>query len=149
MVSTLELSVCKLLIRIRKLQVPLKRKLTLAALLSSGIFVVTAAIVRITMTLKAHPSALTINRWGVRETIAGIIAVNLPIVKPIFDRSFWRSSTPGAITTISGPSGKSSDGTVGSLSFRKTAAFEIASSPHHSTDNKSQTHHGRPAGSNR
>jgi len=65
-----------------KLKVPLKKKLTLAALLSSGIFVITAALVRIVMSLKAHPSALTINRWGVRETIAGIIAVNIPIVRP-------------------------------------------------------------------
>lgn len=65
-----------------KLKVPLRKKLTLAALLSSGVFVITAALVRIVMSLKAHPSALTINRWGVRETIAGIIAVNIPIIRP-------------------------------------------------------------------
>jgi hypothetical protein len=65
-----------------KLNAPLRKKVTLGVLLSSGVFVITAAIVRIVMTLKAHPSALTINRWGVRETIAGIIAVNAPIIKP-------------------------------------------------------------------
>jgi hypothetical protein len=32
--------------------------------------------------LVAHPSALTINSWGVRETIAGIISVNIPIIRP-------------------------------------------------------------------
>jgi hypothetical protein len=64
------------------LQVPLKKKIALCLLLSSGIFVISAAIIRIVMTLVSHPSALTINRWGVRETIAGIVAVNAPILKP-------------------------------------------------------------------
>ena len=58
------------------LQVSFKKKVALMLLLSSGIFVITAAIIRIVMTLVAHPSALTINSWGVRETIAGIFAVN-------------------------------------------------------------------------
>ncbi|EME38349.1 hypothetical protein DOTSEDRAFT_106055, partial [Dothistroma septosporum NZE10] len=65
-----------------KLRISLRKTLGLGFLLSSGIFVITAAIVRNIKTLEAHPSALTINRWGVRETIAGIIAVNAPIVKP-------------------------------------------------------------------
>jgi hypothetical protein len=64
------------------LQVSFKKKIALMLLLSSGIFVITAAIIRIVMTLVAHPSALTINSWGVRETIAGIIAINIPIIKP-------------------------------------------------------------------
>ncbi|KAI7329371.1 hypothetical protein KC315_g6176 [Hortaea werneckii] len=79
-----------------KLKVPLRKKITLAALLSSGIFVITAAIVRIVMTLKAHPSALTINRWGVRETIAGILAVNIPILRPLFTKPFWTGEMPGS-----------------------------------------------------
>jgi len=64
------------------LQVPKRQKIWLVLLLCSGFFVIAAAIIRITMTLMANPSALTINRWGVRETIAGIIAVNIPIVRP-------------------------------------------------------------------
>lgn len=77
-----------------KLRVPLKKKITLGILLSSGIFVITAAVVRIVMTLKAHPSALTINKWGVRETIAGIVACNAPILKP-------RTASPAAKLQIS------------------------------------------------
>lgn len=53
------------------LQISLKKKIALMVLLSSGIFVISAAIIRIVMTLVAHPSALVINEWGVRETIAG------------------------------------------------------------------------------
>ncbi|KXL43633.1 hypothetical protein M433DRAFT_43595, partial [Acidomyces richmondensis BFW] len=79
-----------------KLKVPLRKKLTLAALLSSGVFVITAALVRIVMSLKAHPSALTINRWGVRETIAGIIAVNIPIIRPLFSKAFWTGDLPSS-----------------------------------------------------
>jgi hypothetical protein len=44
------------------------------------------------MTLGTHPSALNVNRWGVRETIVGIITVNIPILRPIVSRSFWRRS---------------------------------------------------------
>lgn len=46
------------------LRVPLKRKLVLYLLLSSGLFVIGAAITRLVMTLLDEPSALTINRWG-------------------------------------------------------------------------------------
>ncbi|KAK3678406.1 hypothetical protein LTR78_001703 [Recurvomyces mirabilis] len=115
-----------------KLQVPMKRKLALAAMFSSGMFVIIAAIVRITMTLKAHPSALTINRWGVRETIAGIIAVNVPILRPMFTKAFWKGNHPPShpttrkgVSTSGGKSGSSG----GILSFRKTAAFEMVDSP--------------------
>lgn len=69
------------------LKVPLRRKLALGAMLCSGIFVITAAIVRIVETLSAHPSVLNVNRWGIRETIAGVIAINIPILRPREPRS--------------------------------------------------------------
>lgn len=58
-------------------------------LLSSGIFVIAAALIRIVSTLSVNPSALTVNRWGVRETLVGIIAVNVPILRPLFSKNFW------------------------------------------------------------
>ncbi|KAK5127580.1 hypothetical protein LTR85_006920 [Meristemomyces frigidus] len=76
------------------LRVPLRRKLALAAMLCSGVFVITAALVRIIMTLSAHPSVLNVNRWGVRETIAGIIAINIPILRPLFRKDFWTGDLP-------------------------------------------------------
>lgn len=81
-----------------KLRVPLRKKITLACLLSSGIFIITAAIVRIVMSLQGNPNALTINRWGVRETIAGIIAVNAPMLAPLATRSFYSRGSK-----VSGP----------------------------------------------
>jgi hypothetical protein len=76
------------------LRVSLRRKLGLSLLLFPGVFVIAAALIRVIMTLEARPSALNINRWGVRETLAGIIAVNFPILRPILLRAFW---TPGGM----------------------------------------------------
>ncbi|TVY33395.1 hypothetical protein LSUB1_G007291 [Lachnellula subtilissima] len=76
-----------------RLKVPLRRKLVVALLLCSGLFVICAAIVRVALTLGAHPSAKNINRWGVRETIVGIVAINLPILRPLFNKTFWSKGT--------------------------------------------------------
>lgn len=46
-----------------KLRVPLRKKFALCLLLSSGVFVITAAILRAVKTLDADVSALTVNRW--------------------------------------------------------------------------------------
>ena len=62
------------------MRVSLGRKIALTVLLCSGIFVIIAAILRITFTMKGV-NALNINLWGTRETAAGIIAVNVPILR--------------------------------------------------------------------
>ncbi|KAF8866899.1 hypothetical protein BDZ45DRAFT_795355 [Acephala macrosclerotiorum] len=51
------------------------------------------AIIRVVLTLGSDPLALNINRWGVRETIVGIVTINLPILKPLFNKSFWSSGS--------------------------------------------------------
>ncbi|VUC29857.1 unnamed protein product [Clonostachys rosea] len=71
------------------LRVPIRQKFVIGILLSSGIFVIAAALIRIVSTLSVNPSALTVNRWGVRETLVGIIAVNVPILRPLFSKNFW------------------------------------------------------------
>jgi hypothetical protein len=76
-----------------KLQVRFSKKVVIGALLCSGLFVIAAAIIRAVLTLGATPSGLNINRWGVRETIVGLITVNAPILRPIFNRSFWTSES--------------------------------------------------------
>lgn len=65
------------------MRVSLSRKIALTVLLCSGIFVIIAAILRITFTLAPGKavSALNINLWGTRETAVGIIAVNVPILR--------------------------------------------------------------------
>ena len=76
-------------------------------MLLGGIFVIVAAIVRICMSLQASPSTMNINRWGIRETIAGILAINVPIIRPIISKRFWL----GGPLSRSGPS--ASDPTSG------------------------------------
>lgn len=76
------------------LRVPLSRKIALTLLLCSGIFVISAAVVALLMSLLDAHSTLNTNRWATREEIAGILAVNAPILKPMFHRSFWRRDFP-------------------------------------------------------
>ncbi|GAB7357646.1 hypothetical protein MBLNU459_g0142t1 [Dothideomycetes sp. NU459] len=73
-----------------KLKVPLKKKIVIGLILSSGVFVIAAAIIRAVLSLDTVPSASNINRWGVRETIIGLITVNVPVLRPLFSRAFWK-----------------------------------------------------------
>ncbi|OGM43861.1 hypothetical protein ABOM_007615 [Aspergillus bombycis] len=66
-------------------------KFVIAIFLSSGIFVIAASIIRTTLTLEAEPSSITVNRWGIRETFVGVATVNLPILRPLFTKRFWKS----------------------------------------------------------
>ncbi|KAE8312849.1 hypothetical protein BDV41DRAFT_564773 [Aspergillus transmontanensis] len=68
------------------------RKLVIAVFLSSGIFVIAASIIRTALTLKSEPSSITVNRWGIRETFVGVATVNLPILRPLFTKRFWKSN---------------------------------------------------------
>ncbi|KAM0218614.1 hypothetical protein ACHAQD_006737 [Fusarium lateritium] len=82
-----------------KLQVPVRKKIVIGLLLSSGAFVIAAAITRVVLTLADNPSALTINSWGVRETLVGILTVNIPILRPLFTRSFWSGQNSSEISS--------------------------------------------------
>ncbi|RAQ54591.1 hypothetical protein AFGD_003759 [Aspergillus flavus] len=75
-----------------KVKTSFSRKLVIAVFLSSGIFVITASIIRTALTLKAEPSSITVNRWGIRETFVGVATVNLPILRPLFTKRFWKSN---------------------------------------------------------
>ncbi|PSK40021.1 hypothetical protein B9Z65_7961 [Elsinoe australis] len=75
-----------------RLQVPKKQKIVVALFLMTGVVVIIAAVIRITVTLGSNPSTTTINAWGVRETIIGIICVNIPVLRPLFGRRFWSSN---------------------------------------------------------
>ena len=73
-----------------QMRAPTGRKIVLAVFLCSGFFVISAAIISIVNGLLSLNSALNGSRWGAREEITGILAVNAPILKPLFHRSFWR-----------------------------------------------------------
>lgn len=66
------------------------RRAFVGVLLCSGVFIITAAIIRAVVTLSASPSATTVNSWSVRETIVGLLAINLPILRPLFTFNFWK-----------------------------------------------------------
>ncbi|RGP65899.1 hypothetical protein FLONG3_9031 [Fusarium longipes] len=80
-----------------KLQMPFHKKLVLGLLLSSGAFVIAAAITRVVLTLSANPSALNINAWGIRETVVGVATVNIPVLRSLFSKNFWKGKTPSEI----------------------------------------------------
>lgn len=84
-----------------KLKVPWKKKVIIAAILSSGLFVIAAAIIRARVTLGSAPSGDNINRWGIPETMLGVLTVNIPILKPLFTMAFWRPGpyNPHSTTT--------------------------------------------------
>ncbi|KXS97376.1 hypothetical protein AC578_9605 [Pseudocercospora eumusae] len=111
-----------------QLKVPLKRKIALTLLLGSGIFVITAALLRLSFTLTSL-NALNINIWGTRETIAGILAVNAPILKPIFYASFWRRGfDPSRTPTPRLPNERSSrEKKIGSASKRDNRGLGLLS----------------------
>lgn len=73
-----------------QLRVSIQRRIELTLLLCSGIFVTTAALTSLFMSLTDPDSTININLWGTREEIAGIAAVNAPIIRPLFRRAFWK-----------------------------------------------------------
>ncbi|OHW94175.1 hypothetical protein CSPAE12_07091 [Colletotrichum incanum] len=86
---------------LREIRVPLYKKIFIAVLICSGIFVIAAAIMRVAVTLGSEPSTITVNRWGVRECEVGLMSINAPILRPLFSRRFWQwhyrppARTPG------------------------------------------------------
>lgn len=75
---------------LQHLRVSKKRKLGVSILLSSGVFVISTAVVRVVLTLTGEPTVITINLWGFRELGVGLIAVTTPIIYPVFTPEFWR-----------------------------------------------------------
>lgn len=106
-----------------QLKVPLKKKITIGIILSSGLFVIAAAIIRTVLSLDAAPSAANINGWGVRETFIGIFTINVPILRPLFSRAFWRSGAydPNAINR---GSSYNRSGKNGHSTFKSTKSFK-------------------------
>nr|XP_036578882.1 uncharacterized protein CTRU02_11136 [Colletotrichum truncatum]KAF6786265.1 hypothetical protein CTRU02_11136 [Colletotrichum truncatum] len=75
---------------LKEIRVPLYKKIFIAILICSGLFVIAAAIMRVAVTLGSEPSTITVNRWGVRECEIGLMAINAPILRPLFSRRFWQ-----------------------------------------------------------
>ena len=72
-----------------KVKIPLRRKLVIGILLCSGIFVISAALLRCILTLQKDSNILNADIWGVRETFVSIIAVSAPAIRPLFNKETW------------------------------------------------------------
>ncbi|TDZ74941.1 hypothetical protein CTRI78_v000383 [Colletotrichum trifolii] len=75
---------------LKEIRVSLYKKMFIAVLICSGLFVIAAAIMRVAVTLGSAPSTITVNRWGVVECEIGLMAINAPILRPLFSRRFWQ-----------------------------------------------------------
>lgn len=91
------------------------RKIVIGIFLSSGIFVISASIIRTGLTLSLLPSSFLVNSWGIRETFVGIAAVNLAIFAPTLRKAFWtRGSFQSAVRQSGGTGWDSINATHGS-----------------------------------
>ncbi len=64
------------------LRIPLYRRLAVFVLLSSGIFVMAACIVRVASTVVPNVTIRIIARWGARELAIALVAVNSASLRP-------------------------------------------------------------------
>ncbi|KAG8626649.1 hypothetical protein KVT40_005594 [Elsinoe batatas] len=65
-----------------QLKVSIKKKLVIGLILSSGVFVIIAAIIRAQLSLGNAPTAANINSWGVRETVIVTLPANSSVTEP-------------------------------------------------------------------
>lgn len=79
-----------------RVRIPLGRKLVIGLLLCSGLFVITAAIIRAVLTMGNDEEVDNADIWGVRETFVSLIAVSAPAIRPLFMREHWTGKTSDA-----------------------------------------------------
>lgn len=65
---------------------PLRRKLVIGILLSGGLFVVIATILRLYFILGSNGDPNTSAIWGSRETLVAVTVINAPHIKPLLTR---------------------------------------------------------------
>lgn len=64
------------------LRIPLYRRIGVFLLLSSGIFVMAACIIRVSLTVVPNITIRIIARWGARELAIALVAVNTASLRP-------------------------------------------------------------------
>ncbi|EEH17162.2 hypothetical protein PABG_07249 [Paracoccidioides brasiliensis Pb03] len=76
-----------------KVKIPMRRKVLFGAWLCTGIFIIIAAIVRCILCLRDVRFINIATIWSVRETFVATIAVNIPVLKPLFSKSLRLATT--------------------------------------------------------
>lgn len=79
---------------IYSLRISPSRKIMISLLLCSGVFVMTAALLRCILSLSNKGNINNSTSWGVRETFVSVLATSAPMIRPIFSKSKWISSSP-------------------------------------------------------
>lgn len=74
---------------LRKLQVPLQRKIILTVMFMSGIFIMICSILRCYYSLGDISSLSTALQWADRECFVAAVIVSLPGIKPLFRGVRW------------------------------------------------------------
>ncbi|KZL88001.1 cation diffusion facilitator 1 protein [Colletotrichum incanum] len=72
-----------------KIRAPVYKRILIILLVCSGIYFITASIMRVVVTLRSERSTLVVNLWGTRELGVCLIATNAPSLRPLFSRRFW------------------------------------------------------------
>ncbi|OKL61462.1 hypothetical protein UA08_03087 [Talaromyces atroroseus] len=67
-----------------RVNISMKRKISLMALFSGGVFVIAAGMIRAIVILTSGPDgAVSGSKWACRETFVSIVLSNLPIISPL------------------------------------------------------------------
>jgi hypothetical protein len=113
----------------------LRVKFGLCILFSCGLFIITAASIRVALIVKnTLESALLSASWAVRETFVSVIVTNLPVIFPLFKRwlgplvgflsahfpSYQRRSEPTTERPLEGNSASIGVVSFGSLGRQRT-----------------------------
>ncbi|KAI9735112.1 MAG: hypothetical protein M1834_001700 [Cirrosporium novae-zelandiae] len=75
-----------------QVKIPFHRKLIIALLLCSGIFVICAALLRAVLSIQAIHKVTIAALWAARETFVSAVATSLPAIKPLFTHARWIKS---------------------------------------------------------
>lgn len=113
------------------MKISLSRKLAIGLLLSSGLFVITATLLRCILSLQSVKNIDNSTQWGIRETFVAIIAIQVPAIKPLFNKSRWLGSS----------NGKNGSSGYGGKGFRR---FGFASGSEHISQKQYSTVTSKP-----
>lgn len=76
-------------------QIPLRRKLLIALLLSSSFFIIACALLRGILGLQSIDNIVISIQWGTRETFVTILVICVPPIKPLFSKRSTEGSSFG------------------------------------------------------
>ncbi|PGH13413.1 hypothetical protein AJ79_03692 [Helicocarpus griseus UAMH5409] len=78
-----------------KVKLPTRQKILYGVWLCTGVFIIIATLLRCIICLNDVASINLGTIWSIRETFVAIIAVNIPVLKPFFTKTF-RFATTGS-----------------------------------------------------